>query len=245
MTLPTSVRALAAYLPSWLEYQRDLARIPGVQVAVRVHGELLASFALGVANEATGEPLTPAHLFRIASHSKTFTATGVFQLIEDGALRLDDPAGRWIPELHGSPAAGLTVRELLGHQSGINRDGADSDYWQQTHPFPDRDALIALCRADAVFAPNEHFKYSNMGYSLLGLILKRRPDSRTRTSWPPVSPDRSACATSGRNSRWRANRNSQPGTADASPGTTLGACCRPPTRAPWRPPPASTARPRT
>ncbi|WP_188961051.1 serine hydrolase domain-containing protein [Deinococcus aquiradiocola] len=172
MTLPTSVRALASYLPSWLEYQRDLARIPGVQVAVRVHGELLASFALGVANEATGEPLTPAHLFRIASHSKTFTATGVFQLIEDGALRLDDPAGRWIPELHGSPAAGLTVRELLGHQSGINRDGADSDYWQQTHPFPDRDALIALCRADAVFAPNEHFKYSNMGYSLLGLILE-------------------------------------------------------------------------
>ncbi len=172
MPLLDTVRALAPYLESWLDYQRDLARVPGVQVAVRVNGELAASFALGVANEATGQPLTPQHLFRIASHSKTFTATAVFQLVEAGTLRLDDRAGRWLPELEGSPAAALTVRALLGHQSGINRDGADSDYWQQLHAFPDRDALIALCRAHAVFPPDQYFKYSNMGYSLLGLIVE-------------------------------------------------------------------------
>lgn len=172
MTLLESVRALASYLPSWLEYQRDLSRVPGVQVAVRVGGELVVSFALGVASEATGEALTPGHLFRIASHSKTFTATAVFQLVEAGIVRLDDPAGHWLPELEGSPAAAMTVRELLGHQSGINRDGADSEYWQQLHAFPDREALIELCRAPEVFAPNTHFKYSNMGYSLLGLIVE-------------------------------------------------------------------------
>ncbi|GAA4000245.1 serine hydrolase domain-containing protein [Deinococcus rubellus] len=172
MPLLDIVRNLAPYLQSWLESQRDLARVPGVQVAVRVGGELAASFALGVANEATGQQLTPQHLFRIASHSKTFTATALFQLAETGTLRLDDLAGRWLPELAGSPAAELTVRALLGHQSGINRDGADSDYWQQLHDFPDRDALIALCRADAVFPPNQFFKYSNMGYSLLGLIIE-------------------------------------------------------------------------
>ncbi|THF88895.1 beta-lactamase family protein [Deinococcus sp. KSM4-11] len=172
MPLLETIRSLAPYLASWLEVQRDLARVPGVQVAVRVQGELAASFALGVANMGTGERLTPGHLFRIASHSKTFTATGIFQLVQAGQLRLDDPAGRWLPELEGSPAAAMTVRELLGHQSGINRDGADSDYWQQLHDFPDREALIDLCRAEAVFAPNEHFKYSNMGYSLLGLIIE-------------------------------------------------------------------------
>ena len=172
MPLLDTVRALAPYLQSWVENQRDLARVPGVQVAVRVKGELAASFALGMANEASGERLTTRHLFRIASHSKTFTATGIFQLVETGALRLDDLAGRWLPELAGSPAAGLTVRALLGHQSGINRDGADSDYWQQLHAFPDRDALIALCRAEAVFPPDQFFKYSNMGYSLLGLIIE-------------------------------------------------------------------------
>ncbi|MDP9766423.1 serine hydrolase domain-containing protein [Deinococcus enclensis] len=172
MPLLETVRALSPYLESWLEFQRDLARVPGVQVAVRVHGELAASFALGVASEATGERLTPRHLFRIASHSKTFTATAVFQLVEAGALRLDDAAGQWLPELQDSPAAGMTVRALLGHQAGINRDGADSDYWQQLHDFPGRDALIDLCRAEAVYAPDQFFKYSNMGYSLLGLIIE-------------------------------------------------------------------------
>ncbi len=93
-------------------------------------------------------------------------------MVEAGTLRLDDLAGRWLPELAASPAAELTVRALLGHQSGINRDGANSDYWQQLHDFPDRDALIALCRTEAVFAPNQFFKYSNMGYSLLGLIIE-------------------------------------------------------------------------
>jgi len=172
MPLADTVRVLAPYLQSWLEYQRDLARVPGVQVAVRVGKELVASFALGVSNEDSAERLTSGHLFRIASHSKTFTATGILQLTEAGALRLDDSAGHWLPELSGSPAAELTVRELLGHQSGINRDGADSDYWQQQHAFPDRDALIDLCRAEAVFPPNQFFKYSNMGYSLLGLIIE-------------------------------------------------------------------------
>lgn len=172
MSLLESVRSVAPYLESWLEYQRELYRIPGVQVAVRVGDELAASFALGVANEATGEKLTTGHLFRIASHSKTFAATAVFQLIEAGKLRLDDPAEKFIPELAGSPAAANTVRELLGHLSGINRDGADSDYWQQLHDFPDRATLLEFCRAEAVFPANQYFKYSNMGYSLLGLIIE-------------------------------------------------------------------------
>lgn len=172
MTLLQTVRHLAPYFESWLEFQRDHAGVPGVQVAVRVGTELAASFALGQANARTGEALTTRHLFRIASHSKSFTATAIFQLLEAGRLRLDDPAGRWLPELAGSPAAGYTVRELLGHQSGINRDGADSDYWQQLAAFPDRETLLDFCRAEAVYGPNEHFKYSNMGYGLLGLIVE-------------------------------------------------------------------------
>lgn len=172
MTLLKTVRGLAPYLETWLEYQRDLNRIPGVQVAIRVGDELASSFALGLANEATGEKLTTGHLFRIASHSKTFTATAIFQLLEAGKLRLDDPAGQFLPELKGAPAAAYSVRELLGHQSGINRDGADSDYWIQQFDFPDRDRLIEFCRAEAIFEANQHFKYSNMGYSLLGLMIE-------------------------------------------------------------------------
>jgi D-alanyl-D-alanine carboxypeptidase len=166
----------APYLESWLEHQRRRMRVPGVQAAVRVGNRVVLDTALGRADETTGEVLTTGHLFRIASHSKTFTATAVLQLVEAGRMRLDDPIGRWVPALaERAPAvAAVTVRELLGHQAGVVRDGGDNDFWQLLHPFPDEEGLLATATAgDALtFGRNEHFKYSNVGYSLLGLAIE-------------------------------------------------------------------------
>jgi D-alanyl-D-alanine carboxypeptidase len=78
-----------------------------------------------------------------------------------------------VPELAGSPVAAVTVRELLGHQSGVLRDGAHADFWTMEEPFPDREALLAeVLRAGRVHARNEHFKYSNIGYALVGLAIE-------------------------------------------------------------------------
>lgn len=157
----------------WLEYQRRYLRTPGVQVAIRVGEELVWSAALGYSDEVAGTPLRTDHLFRIASHSKTFTATAILQLVEQGKVRLDDPVDQYVPELAGTTLAAITVRELLGHQGGVIRDGVDKDYWQLMDPFPDRDALIELCQSDGqVFERNEYFKYTNIGYSLLGLVIE-------------------------------------------------------------------------
>ena len=69
--------------------------------------------------------------------------------------------------------AGVTVRELLGHQGGVIRDGRDNDHWQLLQPFPDAERLTAIAAAEgAVLQRNEHFKYSNIGYSLLGLAIE-------------------------------------------------------------------------
>jgi D-alanyl-D-alanine carboxypeptidase len=176
VTTPTdTVRAAGGYLRSWLDAQVRHRRVPGAQVAVRHGGELVLSAAFGVADVSTGAPLPPAHLFRIASHSKTFTATVALQLVEAGLLRLDDPIGVHVPELAaaGSPVARVTVRELLGHQAGVTRDGADADFWQFEQPFPDRSAVLAAAlRAGPVLRRNEHFKYSNIGYALVGLAIE-------------------------------------------------------------------------
>lgn len=166
-------RGAAGYIASWLEFQRGLLRIPGLQAAIRAGDELVASIALGHADEPRRIPLGEHHLFRIASHSKTFTATAVMQLLERGRIRLDDPIGRWVPELAASAVAAVTIRELLGHQGGIIRDGVDRDFWQLMRPFPGRQELIGLCLGHGkVFAPNLHFKYTNVGYSLLGLAIE-------------------------------------------------------------------------
>ena len=167
------VREAIPAVSSWLEYQRTVLRTPGIQVAVAVDGELIHSEALGYADEPATVPLRTDHLFRIASHSKTFTATSILQLAEQSKIRLDDPISVWVPELADSPIATVTVRELLGHQGGVIRDGIDTDFWQLMRRFPDKDELLELCRQHGrVFAPNEHFKYTNIGYSLLGLAIE-------------------------------------------------------------------------
>jgi CubicO group peptidase (beta-lactamase class C family) len=122
--------------------------------------------------------MTTAHRFRIASHSKTFTAAAVVRLAEHGALRLDDPVGQWVDELATAPIARVTLRELLAHGSGIVRDGWDGDFWQLYRAFPDAAGLLDVANDEAiVLGRNERFKYSNVGYSLLGRVIERATGS--------------------------------------------------------------------
>lgn len=161
------------YFDRWLAFRLDADLVPGVQAAILHDDEVVLATAHGVADVVTGAPLTNAHLFRIASHSKTFTATAVMQLVERGALRLDDTVGERIAELASSPIAAVTIRELLSHAGGVVRDGWDGDFWQLDRPFPDRAELLRIAAdASAVLDRNERFKYSNVGYSLLGVMIE-------------------------------------------------------------------------
>ena len=171
---PTDLREARTYYDRWLEYRRRYLRIPGVQAAVHVDNAIALSTAHGYADLESETPLTTNALFRVASHSKTFTSTAVFQLVEEGKLRLDDRAGDWVADLGDAPLARITVRELLAHAAGVVRDGPDGDHWQLRHDFPDRERLHEIVRsADAsVLERNDRFKYSNIGYGLLGLVLE-------------------------------------------------------------------------
>ncbi|MET1034519.1 MAG: serine hydrolase domain-containing protein [Arthrobacter sp.] len=160
------------YAPRYLEFQRAFGRQPGFQVAVAVDGAPIGTFSGGFADLGDRSPLTDRHLFRVASHSKSFTATAVMQLVEDKALRLDDELAAHLPELAGSDLAEATVGELLSHSAGVVRDGADSDFWSLARPFPDRAELVEMARAGRVVERNERFKYTNVGYGLLGLVIE-------------------------------------------------------------------------
>jgi len=174
------VRHAARYAGTWVALRRRTLRVPGVQLAVAVAGEVLLEQVHGSARlpgtdgpDDDGEPLRTDHLFRIASHSKTFTATAVMQLVEQGRLRLDDTVAQHVPELADAAVGDRTVAELLAHGGGVVRDTHDADFWTLERPFPDRAALVAAAhdRAD-VLPANEQFKYSNIGYGLVGLVLE-------------------------------------------------------------------------
>lgn len=175
------VESTAAYIDTWWAFRRRHHRLPGVQGAIGLAGDVLLSTAHGLADEASGTPMTTGHVFRVASHSKTFTATLVWQLHERGVLRVDDPLRRWLAWLPSvsAPVAALTLRELLGHTGGITRDGPDGDQWQLRRPFHDAATLREVVADAVVTAPHVRFKYSNIGYALLGLIV----EAATGTSW--------------------------------------------------------------
>lgn len=164
----------AAYAGEWLGYLQRSLRVPGLVAAVRHQDDLVLNRAYGQADVESGTEMRTDHIFRIASHSKTFTATALMLLVERGALRLDDPVGQRISWLADSPnsVGTLTIRQLLTHSAGLIRDGADAAWWDLRLPFHDDDSLREAVLTQApIYKASERFKYSNIGYSLLGRVV--------------------------------------------------------------------------
>lgn len=163
--------AALEYVPSWLDFQIERYRQPGCCVAIARDGELVAEFGLGAADLRTGKSLTPRHRFRIASHSKSFTACGVMLLREQGKIGLDDRIGRYVDGLHKDLAA-ARIGELLSHGAGVTRDGDDSGQFADRRPYLSRAELRAELARKQPLAPGIQLKYSNHGYGLLGLMIE-------------------------------------------------------------------------
>jgi CubicO group peptidase (beta-lactamase class C family) len=167
------------YIPHWLEYQMRESDQPGCVIAVVHEGRAVLERAFGVADIAGGAPLAPRHRFRVASHSKSFTAAGIMKLREQRKLGLDDRAGQYVQGLHPLIAE-ATIAQLLSHSAGIIRDGTDSGQWQDARPFLDEAELRADLAAAPIIEPTTRFKYSNHGYGLAGLVIEAVTGERYR-----------------------------------------------------------------
>jgi CubicO group peptidase (beta-lactamase class C family) len=160
-----------SYIRSWIEFQLRASQRPGCIVAIAHRGKVVAEYAFGHANLAIGEKLTPRHRFRIASHSKSFTAAGIMKLREQGKLRLDDSVGQYVRGLHPQVAA-ATIAQVLSHGAGLTRDGADAGQFADRRPYLGPKELTAELRLPLAIEPNTRLKYSNHGYGLIGLVIE-------------------------------------------------------------------------
>lgn len=160
------------YVPRWIDYQLQHGDQPGCSIAITQSGKLVLEEAFGVANLATGEVLTQRHRFRVASHSKTFTAVGILLLKDRGLVRLDDSVGQFIEGLHPDVAA-ATVRQVLSNSAGLSRDGGDASYFSGARPFLTAAQLREALALPPPLPATTRFKYSNHGFSLLGLIIEQ------------------------------------------------------------------------
>lgn len=112
-------------------------------------------------------------VFRIASMTKSFTAAAVLLLRDEGALRLDDPAEAYVPELAVlSPlasAAPVTIRKLLTMTAGFPADDPWGDRLQGQPPAEFAEFLAG--GVSLAWAPGTRFEYSNLGYAILGRVI--------------------------------------------------------------------------
>jgi D-alanyl-D-alanine carboxypeptidase len=152
-------------------------RMPGLAAGVVRDGSLAWTSTLGFADRASARPVELNTLFRIASITKTFTATALLQLRDEGRLRLDDPLVAYVPEAraisdpHG-PIDDLTLRRLLTHTSGLQNDVPAGDPWK-INLYRPAELLARLDRVEVHAKPETGWRYSNLAYELLGVVVSR------------------------------------------------------------------------
>jgi len=169
-----SRQELQDVLRGYIEKRRNDAGIAGVTVSV-VAEDVILSDGLGVLDRGKKIPADSHSLFPVGSISKIFTALGIARLAEQGLVDLDDPVSVYLPELSLEDGAEvkMTLRLLLTHHSGLPGDLLSGFVGPDSSPEEMADLPLNLEGTPAAHPPGELFSYSNLGYSLLGLVIQR------------------------------------------------------------------------
>lgn len=169
--------AVDAIFATW-----DKPTSPGCALAVIHDGRIIYERGYGSADLEHDIPITPATVFYVGSDSKQFAAAAIALLAQRGTLSLDDAVRTIVPELPDY-AAKITVRQLIHHTSGLR------DYLELRAlagepvdaPFNDEDVLGIITRQRELnFEPGTQHLYSNSGYFLLSVIVKRKTGKTLR-----------------------------------------------------------------
>ncbi len=149
-------------------------QIPGGVVGVSVNGQGSQVQPFGTTAPG-GSPVTAQTHFMIGSITKTFTATAVLRLVDQGKVHLSDPISKYVPGIPNGQA--ITLTEVMNHTSGIPDFGDSPSFQQQETANPNMvwtpQQLVSMAATlPAYFPPGGGWKYSNTNYVLLGLVLQ-------------------------------------------------------------------------
>lgn len=165
---------------AWIEGQLLNRGLPGVVVGVVSDQQLVWARGFGYADVEAKLPMTPEVKFRMASHSKLFTATAIMQLRERNKVRLDDRVEQhlsWFKLKPSGPDDGpITIEQLLSHSSGMPREAGD--HWT-SQTFPTAEQVRALMsEREAAFPAQVRWKYSNLAYTVAGMVVEATSGER-------------------------------------------------------------------
>jgi D-alanyl-D-alanine carboxypeptidase len=169
-----AAKLATGFIKQWLDYQTYIRELPGLSVGIDIDGETVFKQSFGYSDVESRTAATPDTLYRIASHSKLFTASAIMRLFSEQKLRLDDPVCQhlaWFTSSNDQNLEHVTIRQLLSHSSGMNRDG-DTAHWTDDR-FPSLEEIKQQTASGlSSFDVLEHWKYSNMGFTILGQVIE-------------------------------------------------------------------------
>lgn len=173
---PQLTSAVARQLDEAVRKVMEEAKIPGVQVALSAPGKGTYLRAFGVADKATGAPMTDRLNMRIGSETKTFTVTAMLKLVDEKKIGLDDPIGKYVDGVPNGDR--ITLRELAGMRSGLFNYSADDDFFKALtsdprRPFTPQELLAYSFKHPVLFEPDAKFSYCNTNLILIGLVVEK------------------------------------------------------------------------
>jgi len=196
--MPETPERLVARLERLVRAEQREKRLPSIAAAVIRDSEVVWETAVGVADVGSGLEATSDTQYRIGSITKTFTAAAIMQLRDAGKLDLEDTLDRHLDGAAHKP----TIRRLLSHASGLQRETQDESWLTLRFASPD-ELLETLAQAEQVLPSGARFHYSNLAYALLGIVVERvsgvpymdyvrerllEPVGLTRVSFEPEPP---------------------------------------------------------
>ncbi|MBX2872234.1 MAG: serine hydrolase [Saprospiraceae bacterium] len=145
----------------------------GAVALVVQQGKTLFRGGIGLANIDQEGKITPEHLFRIGSITKTFTAVAILQLAERGKLDITDPIQTYLPD-YPTQGQEISIEHLLTHTSGIKTYAGMAEVAHLQHTAATPKQIIKVFKdAPMEFAPGERYQYNNYGFILLGAIIEQ------------------------------------------------------------------------
>ncbi len=169
-TLTSLTATLADPVDDYVQEQMQKQHIPGLALAVVKNGVLEKASAYGLANVELNVPVQTDTVFQIQSITKTFTASAIMLLVEEGKISVDDKIAKHLSSLPETWNE-VTVRHLLTHTSGI-KDFINEPIMDLRLDIQPGDVIEALRDKPLNFAPGEKYAYCNTGYHLLAMIIR-------------------------------------------------------------------------
>ena len=167
-------KGISGELERCIQHEMEDKDLPALSIVLVDDQQTVWARAFGQSDPERKKPATIETLFRIGSVSKLFTDIAIMQMVERGALDLDEPVTEYIAEFQPKNPFGtpINLRQLMSHRSGLLREPPAGNYFETSEPSL-ADTVLSLNQTELIHEPETRTKYSNAGIAVVGYVLEK------------------------------------------------------------------------